>query len=213
MSTLASDDSVVGEGETRNPDPSGGWLVLCHRGLDVGYALWVVGHLSTIVLGVQDRASFEAALGAEGEWQRAGAVLVAVWLLVRGLVSLAFAAPPWSRLLTLTTLLTWWLYALGVGTGQPLLGPVDYDSWCAAMSATWFAIPWRAMGYLLALALTAVEVKQSLTRVVLQVVPTGRLGQRREPLATWVSWLVAAAIALLGAKSVFALATGSAAIF
>lgn len=187
--------------------------MLCHHGLDAGYALWVVAHLSTIVRAVQDRASFEAVLGAEGEWQRAGAALVAVWLVARGAVSLAFAAPPWSRVLTLTTLLAWSLYAMGVGTGQPVLGPVDYDSWCAAMSATWFAIPWRAMGYLLALALTAVEVKQSLARVVLQVVPTGRLGHRREPLSTWVSWLVAAAIAVLGAKSVFALATGSAAIF
>jgi hypothetical protein len=123
-----------------------------------------------------------------------------------------------KRVLATCTLLLWSLHAAGIGMGQAAFGPIEFDAWCAAMSATWFSIPWRAMAYLFALFLTAIEVKQSLSGRAWPFIPTGRLDdpaglERAGIFRAGIGWLFAIAIGLLGAKGVFALATGSGAIF
>jgi hypothetical protein len=202
--------SAKGELESQPARPLSAWGARVTWGLDAGVPLLVAAHLWIIVLAVQGRARFAALAGAHGEYLQFTASLTALWLLSRWLLRV-YAGPAGRTLRAVEpwVVLSWLAHAVGFGAGaRPFAGP-DYDGWCAALSTTWHAIPWLALVHLASLALLAADLKQTLLRLV----PLGRFAARGNLWLARVAWSVAVGIAFVGVLGVFALATGSAAIF
>jgi hypothetical protein len=182
----------------------------------LGVGLWVA-HLSTIVWAVQDRAEFEAtvrhglpggfALSPFAPWL-ALAVLVVVarglWLARTGRRE---PAPFRVSVGDAAVLVLLGAHLAGVGLGGSLLQAPDYDRWCAALSATWHAIPLSATMHLLAVVLIAAAARNWLERASIALWP------RYPRAARNAGYAAALSLTALGAACVLQLATGSYAVF